>query len=223
MRPALALMLILSSQAHAVHVCGPTVRHRPVVVSVGDSTAGAFDGTSSWSDVWAEGTSDGDGYSFATSGSQAGEMSTQWTNNVAGHAFSAIAINSGTNNCFAVFGTNTATADAAAVTIRSAYQAVVDLAVGEGYDTIVIALIPPAKNAAGWDVNVQRCIDRFNDVEVLAITGETCTVNTTAALDVDGDDDIDVAYDSGDGKHPNQAGKSAWGARASTDCGALTL
>lgn len=227
----LILLLHVSVADAAAGPCQAGQRMTAIVACLGDSESGAFNGTDAWCQLWAAHTwTVFSGYPFAQSGTDAATMSTEFTASVAGHAYSAISLGAGTNDCF--LASDNATADSKADGVVTAYQNVVNSAYTDGYRYIVVGNVPPAKNASGYSSFVQRCIDRVNEKHgntghglatlTIGSGGTLCRFDLNGSLDVDDDLAIDAGFDSGDGKHPNQSGKQAEGDKVFTTCGALS-
>lgn len=132
----------------------------------------------------------------ADGGSSISAISSQYTSSIK---------NKGYDACVIMGGINDIRSDATAAAIWVTYEALIDEVIADGLDCIVCTTLPFGNDAA-WTAGRQAELDSLNAF----IRGKAGIIlaETHDAIEDPGTDNIDAAYDSGDGLHINQAGNT---------------
>jgi lysophospholipase L1-like esterase len=128
-----------------------------------------------------------------------------------------VIVNGGTNDCHP--SSSNGNADSRAASALTNLQTIFTEA--DALSLRVISVnVPPAGTYSGWTAFSERCRDAVN-LGLLSATGVDCKFDADAVLrDPGTPDNLNPAYDSGDGVHQNAAGSTALAAALVVSCGA---
>lgn len=130
----------------------------------------------------------------------------------------------GTAFCVIQGGVNDCAADATAAAIQAAVTSVVNASNAAGLETLVVSIAPWAASAS-WSSARQTVTDSYNTWLAANDAALSYTYVDAYTILEDGStpDNLDAAYDSGDGIHPNVAGSFVLADAINTQLDALSL
>lgn len=136
----------------------------------------------------------------------------QHRDKIDGMEFDAVLVGGGTNDCTASRNPALAVAD---------LQAIYTALKADGVTKVIAITPPPIRGYAQSTDAIANCIQSIRE-GVLAATDVDCAVDTFAALeDPENPGHMLEPLDSGDGRHPSDAGKQAMAAAVTAACGSF--